>query len=61
MLTRHGGILLSLATGYAPDSFVVPLEEHRKHVKPAAIAQIHVFPFGGLEKAAAWLRKCGSW
>jgi methylenetetrahydrofolate reductase (NADPH) len=61
MLTRHGGSLLSLATGYAPDTFVAPLEEHRKNVDSAAIAQIHVFPFGGLDKAAAWLRKRGSW
>lgn len=25
------------------------------------IVQIHVFPFGGLDRAAAWLRKRGSW
>ena len=61
MLTRHGGSLLSLATGYAPDTFVVPLEQHRKSAAPGAVAQIHVFPFGGLDKAAAWLRKRGSW
>ncbi len=61
MLIRNGSSLLSLATGYVPDNFVAPLEECRENAKPAAISQIHVFPFGGLDKAAAWLRKRGSW
>ena len=57
MLTRHAGSLISLATGYSPETFVAPLERQRGGM----IAQIHVFPFGGLDKAAAWLRKRGSW
>lgn len=59
MRTRHTGSLMSLATGYSPETFVAPLEKRRQGL--ATIAQIHVFPFGGLDKAAAWLRKRGSW
>jgi methylenetetrahydrofolate reductase (NADPH) len=57
VLTRHAGNLMSLATGYSPDTFVAPLERQRR----GRIAQIHVFPFGGLDKASAWLRRRGSW
>lgn len=61
MLTRHAGSLMSLATGYSPETFVAPLEKHRMSTGQGAVTQIHVFPFGGLEKSADWLRKRGSW
>lgn len=60
MLTRHSGRLLTLATGYSPDTFVVPIERHVQD-QPALVSHIHVFPFGGLSPAAIWLRTRGSW
>ena len=60
MLTRHSGSLLTLATGYSPDTFVVPIERQVQD-RPSLVSQIHVFPFGGLNSAATWLRKRGSW
>lgn len=61
LLTRRAGSLLSLATGYAPESFVGPIEQQQSGSDDRLIAQIHVFPFGGLEKASAWLTQRGSW
>lgn len=61
MLKKSAGNLLSLATGYSPDTFVMPVEEQLSVLAQPAISQMHVFPFGGLEKASIWLRKRGSW
>jgi len=61
VLSRHGGGLMALATGYSPETVVGPVEERLRTGTPGPITQIHVFPFGGLDKSAAWLRKRGSW
>jgi methylenetetrahydrofolate reductase (NADPH) len=61
MLKRSAGDLLSLATGYSPESFVMPIEEHSSTLARPGISQMHVFPFGGLEKTSSWLRRRGSW
>ncbi|MDZ7873997.1 MAG: methylenetetrahydrofolate reductase [Rhizobium sp.] len=61
LLTKRGGGLMTLATGYSPDSFVAPIEHYQSKTKEPIISQIHVFPFGGLDEASAWLRKRGSW
>ncbi|RUM05654.1 methylenetetrahydrofolate reductase [Rhizobium chutanense] len=60
LLTRHSGNFLTLATGYSPEIFVAPIERYPL-AKQSLISHIHVFPFGGLDKASAWLRKRGSW
>lgn len=61
MLKKSAGNLTSLATGYSPESFVVPIEKQLSGSAHPAMSQMHVFPFGGLEKASSWLRKRGSW
>ncbi|MHA1545244.1 MAG: methylenetetrahydrofolate reductase [Alphaproteobacteria bacterium] len=59
-LRRRAGTLAALATSYSPDSFVEPLEHWQARSSQGNIAQIHVFPFGGIDKTIAWLRARGS-
>lgn len=61
MLKKSAGNLMSLATGYSPESFVMPMEEQLSALVHPTISQMHVFPFGGLERASSWLRMRGSW
>lgn len=61
MLTKRAPGLISLATGYQPDAIVKPLERAMSLSHSSLISQIHIFPFGGIDGAAAWLRKRGSW
>ena len=59
-LRRRAGRLAALATTYSPESFVEPLERWQAEIPQNNIAQIHVFPFGGVEQTIAWLRARGS-
>lgn len=59
-LRRRAGALAALATSYSPDSFVEPLERWHAANTDSTLAQIHIFPFGGVDKAIAWLRARGS-
>ncbi len=61
MLTRSAGNILSLATGYSPETFVSPIEQELATLARPTISQMHIFPFGGLENASSWLRRRGSW
>lgn len=61
MLKRSAGNIVSLATGYSPETFVSPLEKELATLASPTIAQMHIFPFGGLESASSWLRRRGSW
>ncbi|WP_265975427.1 methylenetetrahydrofolate reductase [Brucella intermedia] len=61
MLTKSAGNIMSLATGYSSETFVLPIEKELKTLVRPTIAQIHVFPFGGLENTSSWLRRRGSW
>ncbi len=61
MLKRNAGNLMSIATGYTPETFVMPIEEQLAALAQPTISQMHIFPFGGLERASSWLRKRGSW
>ncbi|MDR0253237.1 MAG: methylenetetrahydrofolate reductase [Brucellaceae bacterium] len=61
MLKRNAGNIMSLAAGYSPETFIKPVEEQLAGLAEPRIAQMHVFPFGGLEKTSDWLRKRGSW
>ncbi|MXY65327.1 MAG: methylenetetrahydrofolate reductase, partial [Gammaproteobacteria bacterium] len=44
-----------------PVEIGAPLEQHVSGNPDGAIRQIHVFPFGGMKKAAEWLHQRGSW
>lgn len=61
MLKRSAGNIMSVATGYSPETFVMPIEEGLAALAQPVISQMHIFPFGGLEKASNWLRRRGSW
>lgn len=60
-LKKRAASLATLASGYSPESMVEPVERHVREKPASAIAQIHVFPFGGLKNAANWLEERGSW
>ncbi|MCT7376640.1 methylenetetrahydrofolate reductase [Chelativorans salis] len=60
-LKKRGGSIATLMGGFSPDEVVDPIEAYA-HANPASrIAQIHVFPFGGIKAAAAWLFERGTW
>ncbi|MCO6385503.1 methylenetetrahydrofolate reductase [Aliihoeflea sp. 40Bstr573] len=60
-LKKNALSLTALATSHSPEGMVGPIERHWQSTPGSAIAQIHVFPFGGLKKSAEWLVERGSW
>lgn len=60
-LKKNALSLTALATSHSPEGMVGPIEKHWQSTPGSAIAQIHVFPFGGLKKSAEWLVERGSW
>lgn len=61
-LKKRGGALMTMAAGFDPDEIVNPIEESWLAAGPESpVAQIHVFPFGGMKKSAEWLASRGSW
>lgn len=61
-LKKRGGALMAMAAGFDPDEIVNPIEQHwLAKGGDSAIAQIHVFPFGGIKKSSEWLVERGSW
>ena len=60
-LRKKASILASLTTSHSPEDVVTPIEQHYLSNASTSITQIHVFPFGGVRQAAAWLKERGSW
>lgn len=60
-LKKNAFSLTALATSHSPEDMVGPIEQHRAGSPSCPIAQIHVFPFGGLKKSSEWLVDRGSW
>jgi methylenetetrahydrofolate reductase (NADPH) len=60
-LKKNALSLTALATSHSPEGMVGPIESHVASTPATAIAQIHVFPFGGLKKSTEWLVERGSW
>lgn len=60
-LARRGGTVAQLATSHSPEPQVAPMEAHVAANPHCLIKQFHVFPFGGIAQAAAWLTERGSW
>lgn len=60
-LKKNALSLTALATSHSPEGMVGPIESHVAATPGSAIAQIHVFPFGGIRKSAEWLVERGSW
>ena len=53
--------LATLATSHSPEGVVGPIEKHWQANPQTPIRQVHVFPFGGIKKAAEWLEQRGTW
>lgn len=60
-LKKRAASLGTMIMGFDPEEIVAPIEDHVVNTGDAPIEQIHVFPFGGLKKSAAWLKERGSW
>jgi methylenetetrahydrofolate reductase (NADPH) len=60
-LKKRALSLGALASNQSPETVVGPIEAHWRANPGSPIEQIHVFPFGGIEKAAEWLVARGSW
>ena len=60
-LKRNALSVAALAGSQSPEPIVEPIERHVASTPGSAIAQLHVFPFGGLKGSAAWLIERGSW
>lgn len=60
-LKKRGGALTALAARYSPEHVVGPIEDYVADNPGGPVAQIHVFPFGGLRSTAEWLESRGSW
>ncbi|WP_306120925.1 MULTISPECIES: methylenetetrahydrofolate reductase [unclassified Roseitalea] len=58
---RNTHSIATLATSHSPESVVGPIEAAWRDDPQSPIRQIHVFAFGGLAKAGAWLTERGSW
>jgi methylenetetrahydrofolate reductase (NADPH) len=59
-LKKRAGALAALATSYSPEAFCGPVENHVLDSAATPVAGFHVFPFGGMAKAAEWLHDRGS-
>lgn len=60
-LKRNALSVAALAGSQSPEPIVGPIEKHVATTPASAIAQIHVFPFGGIKGSAGWLIERGSW
>ncbi|MEO1066716.1 MAG: methylenetetrahydrofolate reductase [Pseudomonadota bacterium] len=60
-LKKRAGALTALATSHSPEPVVEPIETFWQENSDGPVAQIHVFPFGGLKKSSEWLVERGSW
>lgn len=59
-LKKRASTVMSMMGGFDPEEVVGPVEANWRLPQPL-IAQIHVFPFGGVKKSAEWLESRGSW
>ena len=60
-LKRHALKVTALAGTQSPEEIVSPIEQFWRANPEGPIAQIHAFPFGGLQKTSDWLFERGSW
>jgi methylenetetrahydrofolate reductase (NADPH) len=58
---KRGAALTSLLGNYEPESRVREIERRVMAGKTSLIRQLHVYAFGGLASATAWLTERGSW
>ncbi len=58
---RNTRSIATLATKHSPEGVVGPIEKAWAENPNGGIAQIHVFPFGGVKNSAEWLAQRGTW
>ncbi len=56
---KRTGAIAQLATKHSPEEVVAPIESAWREGE-GNIAQMHIFPFGGLQASADWLTQRGS-
>ncbi|MEM8540314.1 MAG: methylenetetrahydrofolate reductase [Pseudomonadota bacterium] len=60
-LKRNTRSIATLATRHSPEGVVGPIEQAWAANPTGGIAQIHVFPFGGIKNSSEWLAQRGTW
>lgn len=60
-LKKRGGSVVSMLAGYDPATMVDPLEARILTKPDTQLAQLHVYPFGGIQKTGEWLLDRGNW
>lgn len=60
-IKKRAANVATMVKGFDPEEVVQPLERHINESGDTPIAQVHVFPFGGVKKSGQWLRARGSW
>ncbi len=60
-LKKRSGAMMTMLAGYNPDDVVHALEDFVADNPQSQLAQIHVYPFGGVSKSVDWLFARGSW
>lgn len=60
-LKKRAGAIAALTTSYSPDQMMDPIETYWQANPDGPVAQVHVFPFGGLKKTAEYLTERGNW
>ena len=59
VLTRRAGGFARLALEKTPERIIADLARYRSMDPDCGIVRAHVFPFGGLARASAWLSVAG--
>lgn len=60
-LKKRSGAMMTMLAGYNPDDVVHGLEDYVAGNPGSQLAQIHIYPFGGVQKSSDWLFARGSW
>ncbi|EFO29516.1 methylenetetrahydrofolate reductase [Roseibium sp. TrichSKD4] len=60
-LKKRGGSVVSMLAGYDPETMVGPLETRVEARPDTQLQQLHVYPFGGIQKTGEWLANRRSW
>ena len=55
ILQKRAADLGKLVLPYEPTDVLAALAEHRRARRDSTIAQVHIFPLGGFERAARWV------
>lgn len=60
-LKKRASSITALASSPSPETVMRPIEMFWQTNSAGPVAQVHVFPFGGLKKSSEWLAERGTW